>query len=149
MLSKENIEMMRVMLEEGQTEEILFALYDYVYEGKEPEFKTKAMMGAWTTVKATLERTASKYIKGIKAGKANTAQYNATRAEAKKMDNPDKAITDLLHSIAGTNITFDEWYSNNKTTLDAALMKMDKYHDIDWLKQYFNNYFIRHSDIPF
>lgn len=70
-LSKEVTKLMKDALEEAEAGRIMFALYDYLYEGIEPEFDTKIMRSVWNNVISVVERKADGYLRRVKNLKQN------------------------------------------------------------------------------
>lgn len=68
-LSKENLLLLRENLEMEEIGEIMSALYPFIYEGIEPQFKTKHLTATWNNIISTIDRQAEGFFKQVEAGK--------------------------------------------------------------------------------
>lgn len=70
-LSKETLKLIIDLLEGDDIEVFLTALYNYIYEGIEPNFNTKILKSVWNNVLAVIERKAQSYFNKVEANKEN------------------------------------------------------------------------------
>lgn len=70
-LSKETLKLIIDLLEGDDIEVFLTALYDYIYEGIEPNFNTKILKSVWNNVLSVIERKAQSYFNKVEANKEN------------------------------------------------------------------------------
>lgn len=70
-LSKETLKLIIDLLEGDDIEVFLTALYDYIYEGIEPNFNTKILKSVWNNVLSVVERKAQSYFNKVEANKEN------------------------------------------------------------------------------
>lgn len=70
-LSKETLKLIIDLLEGDDIEVFLTSLYDYIYEGIEPNFNTKILKSVWNNVLSVIERKAQSYFNKVEANKEN------------------------------------------------------------------------------
>lgn len=81
-LSKEVTKLMKDALEEAEAGRIMFALYDYLYEGIEPEFDTKIMRSVWNNVISVVERKAKTYFQQVERNRENGKKGGRPKQES-------------------------------------------------------------------
>ena len=84
-------------LEEGQIGQIITAMYDYIYTGKEPSFNSKVMNGQWGMLIENLERMSKGYFSKADNGVASAKK----RLKNKKKNQPQ---TELIESNGDFNV---------------------------------------------
>lgn len=85
-LSKEVTKLMKDALEEAEAGRIMFALYDYLYEGIEPEFDTKIMRSVWNNVISVVERKAKTYFQQVERNRENGKKGGRPKQESMNED---------------------------------------------------------------
>lgn len=73
---------MKDALEEAEAGRIMFALYDYLYEGIEPEFDTKIMRSVWNNVISVVERKAKTYFQQVERNRENGKKGGRPKQES-------------------------------------------------------------------
>ena len=77
---------MKDALEEAEAGRIMFALYDYLYEGIEPEFDTKIMRSVWNNVISVVERKAKTYFQQVERNRENGKKGGRPKQESVNED---------------------------------------------------------------
>lgn len=70
-ISREDLKLMRNLLEPQEIGEMLMMLEDYFYDGVEPVFSTKVMKGVWENIFDNIKRRADGYLRKVKNLKQN------------------------------------------------------------------------------
>ena len=110
-LSKEVTKLMKDALEEAEAGRIMFALYDYLYEGIEPEFDTKIMRSVWNNVISVVERKAKTYFQqvernrenGKKGGRTKQESVNENKTELFKVAAVKESINEIRNEVSHLN----------------------------------------------
>ena len=79
-------------LENEQIGEIITAMYEYVYEGKEPSFNTKVMNGQWDMLIENIERMGKKYFSKVDNAKASAKKRVENKMNSSKQETENKPI---------------------------------------------------------
>lgn len=86
-ISREDLKLMRNLLEPHEIGEILMMLEEYFYDGVEPVFSTKVMKGVWENVFDNIKRRAEGYLRKVK----NLKQNKTKKADIPSNTEFDKA----------------------------------------------------------
>ena len=81
-LSKESLKLIVDMLEGDEMSLFMTSLYDYSYEGVEPDFKTKVLRSVWNNVISVIERKSESYFNKLAANKENGKKGGRPRKNA-------------------------------------------------------------------
>ena len=104
-LGKENLMLLTDMLEKEEIGEMMISIYQYVYEGIEPDFKTKAMKSVWNNMLATMERKASGYfgrkehMDKVNSQKKNTNKETYISSKETIQEDKETALDVLKNTI--------------------------------------------------
>ena len=92
-LSKETLKLIIDLLEGDDIEVFFKALYDYIYEGIEPNFNTKILKSVWNNVLSLIERKAQSYFNKVEANKENGKKGGRPKKNTDIQPNTEFEIT--------------------------------------------------------
>lgn len=87
--SKESFKLVCDMLESDEMTVFMNALYDYIYEGIEPDFNTKVLRSVWNNVISVMERKAESYFNKVEANRENGKKGGRPKKNSDIQSNTD------------------------------------------------------------